>query len=366
MKITTGITPQKYAAFIAAKDAADQGQTKEGAMKLLVATKETQGRRKDDFCGVPEGEIVMFGSTCDNEDVDGHCGCKRSMRGVKCLAGTTTMKVVEIGMPAGELESIIKDALEKGGWTKVAGEKAIDEMAKENADELRKVAANFKVGEIVERREDHFCSRSTIKAAAKPEPKPAYAAETKAQLTARAKAYGVKYFRIMNKEELGKVLTYREHLDCNNQERIINITAKALARWKAGQAKVTADPIAALKGEINRPGYSAKAKAKMETELGVLEEKKIIKAQAESIKAPAASTEAKVLNAILGPTPKNVGTITKNKFEAYVRVQESGVTNMFMLTNVIALSGLTKAECLDIMKNYGTYKEQYGGKEKRS
>ena len=55
--------------------------------------------------------------------------------------------------------------------------------------------------------------------------------------------------------------------------------------------------------------------------------------------------------------------MTKEKFEAYVRVQMSGVTNMFAVKTVMAISGLTKDECCDIMKNYETYKEQYGIKK---
>ena len=44
--------------------------------------------------------------------------------------------------------------------------------------------------------------------------------------------------------------------------------------------------------------------------------------------------------------------ITKEDFEAYVRVQKSGVTNMWAVKLVSELSGLTKEQCLDIMKNY--------------
>jgi len=51
--------------------------------------------------------------------------------------------------------------------------------------------------------------------------------------------------------------------------------------------------------------------------------------------------------------------ITKEKFLAYERVRQSGITNMFMITTVMALSGLTKEECLDIMKNYGEYLKTY-------
>ena len=53
--------------------------------------------------------------------------------------------------------------------------------------------------------------------------------------------------------------------------------------------------------------------------------------------------------------------ITEEKFEAYVAVQMSGITNMFNVPVVMSLSGLTKEECSDIMKNYGKYREQFEG-----
>lgn len=51
--------------------------------------------------------------------------------------------------------------------------------------------------------------------------------------------------------------------------------------------------------------------------------------------------------------------MTKEKFESYVAVQESGVTNMFDVTVVSTLSGLTRAEILDIMDNYTAYREKF-------
>ena len=51
--------------------------------------------------------------------------------------------------------------------------------------------------------------------------------------------------------------------------------------------------------------------------------------------------------------------ITKEKFEAYEDVRASGVTNMWAVNTVMAISGLSKEECLDIMKNYGEYAEKY-------
>lgn len=44
--------------------------------------------------------------------------------------------------------------------------------------------------------------------------------------------------------------------------------------------------------------------------------------------------------------------ITKEEFESYEDVRSSGVTNMFMVTNVSNLSGLTKEKIMEIMKSY--------------
>ena len=57
--------------------------------------------------------------------------------------------------------------------------------------------------------------------------------------------------------------------------------------------------------------------------------------------------------------------ISKEKFEAYVKVQKSGITNMFDIKKVQELSDflcnvpLTKEDCLYIMKNYGTLLAEY-------
>jgi hypothetical protein len=52
-------------------------------------------------------------------------------------------------------------------------------------------------------------------------------------------------------------------------------------------------------------------------------------------------------------------SITKEKFEAYVDVQESGVTNMFDVRTVGMLSGLDREEIMAIMQNYNNLKEKY-------
>jgi len=51
--------------------------------------------------------------------------------------------------------------------------------------------------------------------------------------------------------------------------------------------------------------------------------------------------------------------ITKEDFEAYESVRYSGITNMFMITLVSELSGLSKDKIKAIMKNYEQLMKEY-------
>ena len=57
-------------------------------------------------------------------------------------------------------------------------------------------------------------------------------------------------------------------------------------------------------------------------------------------------------------------TISKEQFESYVRVQKSGVTNMFDVKNVTALTGLDKNKIMEIMSNYNEIEKFYNTKDK--
>lgn len=52
--------------------------------------------------------------------------------------------------------------------------------------------------------------------------------------------------------------------------------------------------------------------------------------------------------------------ITKTQFGSYVRVQMSGVTNMFDVRAVSALSGLSKDQILTIIKHYDELSRKFG------
>lgn len=58
--------------------------------------------------------------------------------------------------------------------------------------------------------------------------------------------------------------------------------------------------------------------------------------------------------------------LTKEKFQAYLQIQKSGITNMFDTIMVIGLSKayapdyqLTRDDILNIMQNYSAYEKEY-------
>lgn len=127
---------------------------KERIMKILVSTKKTQGQRKNDFSFVPEDEIVKFGFECDGERVDGSCGCRRSLVGTACKKATTTFKVAERDITTKELAQIIYASYQNSGWTTVTME-----VAKEDAQELSRIATHFGVDDVLEKRGSRFSLR---------------------------------------------------------------------------------------------------------------------------------------------------------------------------------------------------------------
>lgn len=122
-------------------------------MKIIVATSETQGQRPGDFNFVPEGEVVIV-SDCDC--LHEGCKCSRSMAGVKCGQGTTTMTVVESGMSREEYRRIVREA-NKGYEDLGINEAVFDDQA----DALLELAMQFPTGALIERDGDDFELRQT-------------------------------------------------------------------------------------------------------------------------------------------------------------------------------------------------------------
>src|SRR4029078_5543731 len=67
-------------------------------MKVLVATRRSQGDRKGDFSFCVPGELVYLASICDCDLLfpKHGCGCSRGFAGLSSLRATTTAEVVDL------------------------------------------------------------------------------------------------------------------------------------------------------------------------------------------------------------------------------------------------------------------------------
>lgn len=141
---------------------------KESKVKIFVSTTETQGQRDNDFCFVPEGELVYTHpwSVCDTSrrlGPDDSCGCARSMDGTATMKGTTTFRVVEMAWSLDQYVSAIQHAMKKAGWLERL-EQLVDQpdIAQEVTNDMIDIASNFPVGTILERRGPYRICRRRI------------------------------------------------------------------------------------------------------------------------------------------------------------------------------------------------------------
>lgn len=59
--------------------------------------------------------------------------------------------------------------------------------------------------------------------------------------------------------------------------------------------------------------------------------------------------------------PSKNNDISKSEFESFVRVRDSGVTNMFDTRAVSQFSGLDKEKIISIMKNFNSLSRKFPG-----
>lgn len=132
-------------------------KTSPAFLPVLVATKETQGQRRNDFCWCDEGEPVQFALECDGETVDGRCGCRRSMTGMLTRKATTTMRVQRLPITREQFVDMLRASHAKSGFPIVD-----DSLYQDDADELLRLAAAFPTDAIVEKRGASMQSRRQV------------------------------------------------------------------------------------------------------------------------------------------------------------------------------------------------------------
>ncbi len=125
-------------------------------MKVLVATSETNGDRKNDFCFTEELELVHLPLIeCDSEEPDGRCGCKRAFCGLNTHRATTTAQVVDLNIDDNEYLMLFSNGLKTSEWEDFISDKWIQEEVTFMLD----LANKFDSGTIVGRCGDAIISR---------------------------------------------------------------------------------------------------------------------------------------------------------------------------------------------------------------
>lgn len=119
-------------------------------MKVLVATRQTQGAVRGDFCHTVDGELVTpHVVECADGD---RCGCARAFSGLASDRATTTAMVVDLEhVDRGTLEAAVRDNLERWGIAAEVPPEEIDDEVQDHLEAIEWACAGRPVGTIVRR-----------------------------------------------------------------------------------------------------------------------------------------------------------------------------------------------------------------------
>jgi hypothetical protein len=119
-------------------------------MKVLVATRETQGSHPGDHCWTVEGELV---TPVTVECCTPHlCGCGRGFPGLGSDRSTTTALVADLPhLTREQVRTAIQDSLERAGWFEALEADEADEVVEEHLVCIEAVCEAFPVGSVVSR-----------------------------------------------------------------------------------------------------------------------------------------------------------------------------------------------------------------------
>jgi len=148
-------------------------------MLVLVATRERQGERPDDYDWTVEGELVTpLAAECAAGD---RCGCTRGFPGLASDRATTTAMVVDRpGVTPGDLRDAVHDYLERGGWIDLLEETEVERsgpeglaevddvvaaIVDEHVESIERVCSSYDIGTVVTRRGPLVFARSAHRAA---------------------------------------------------------------------------------------------------------------------------------------------------------------------------------------------------------
>ena len=125
-------------------------------MRVLVATRQTNGLAEGDCDFCIEGELVYMQEPCGSDlcDPNGPCGCGRGFSGMNSHRATTTALVIDAPFGEGDVRQALRSSLEAGAWIdpRIHADELAEVMVGEALDDMRVVAGRFPVGSVVRRR----------------------------------------------------------------------------------------------------------------------------------------------------------------------------------------------------------------------
>jgi hypothetical protein len=121
-------------------------------MRVLVATRQSQGARSDDIDWCIEGELVWLPEPCPDGRRRGTCDCVRTFAGVASHRRTTTAVVRDVdGLTMSACIDMIRYSLKQQGLPDTWVEDAVDRMVQ--------LAGASAVGVVLERKLDVVAPR---------------------------------------------------------------------------------------------------------------------------------------------------------------------------------------------------------------
>ena len=121
-------------------------------MKVLTATRRTQGDRAGDFYWAVDGELVRLPEViCDQDqrdpDGDGACGCGRAFAGMSSSRATTTVEVADRAMTRDDYVLALASSMAHDSWLQQEDQER--DLVQELADGLLSIADEFPVGAVL-------------------------------------------------------------------------------------------------------------------------------------------------------------------------------------------------------------------------
>lgn len=128
-------------------------------IKVLVSTRATQGYRKDDYCWVPDGELLM--PTVGGFDLHDEPEGPISFVGIEGYKSTTTFTVAEVDMTPEEYADKVY-ARVINAWPMFKGDANIKKEIRAQSMTMLKVVAGISIGVPLEMRKGMLSERTAV------------------------------------------------------------------------------------------------------------------------------------------------------------------------------------------------------------